>query len=325
MKARILLTGKNGQVGAELCRLLPSIAELAAFGRLELDLAQADAIRRAVRDIRPHLIVNAAAYTNVDQAEEHESTAYAVNAKAPAVMAEEAIKIGAVLVHYSTDYVFDGLKSSPYTESDAPNPANAYGRSKLAGELAIRGSGVPHLIFRTAWVYATRGRNFLLTILRLSTQQQELRVVHDQFGAPTWSREIASGTVRILTQLGERGWNPGSFSELCGTYNMTAGGETSWHGFAEAILKESSLALRDAPWFATATEGLPQITRCVTPISTAEYPTTARRPAYSVLSNLLLLRTFGLQLADWRTQLHAVFNDEQPASPSAGNSPLVQS
>src|SRR5271167_1745682 len=222
MKPVILLTGKNGQVGGELLRLLPRLGEVVAPGRDQLDLSKPDDIRRTILDVRPQLIVNAAAYTAVDQAETDQATAQAINQDAPGLMAVEAKKIGATLLHYSTDYVFDGTKRVPYDEADSANPINNYGKTKFEGEQAIRSSGIPHLIFRTAWVYATRGRNFLLTILRLATQQQELRVVHDQFGAPTWSREIASGTVRILTQLGERGWNPGSFSELCGTYNMTA-------------------------------------------------------------------------------------------------------
>jgi dTDP-4-dehydrorhamnose reductase len=304
---RILLTGKNGQLGSELCRLLPGLGEVVSFGRAELDLTNPDAIRRAVRDARPRLIVNAAAYTKVDQAEKEESVAFAVNAEAPALLAEEAKKIGAALVHYSTDYVFDGTKNAPYVESDPPNPLSVYGRSKLAGEEAIRASGAPHLILRTAWVYATSGHNFLLTILRLSTQREELRVVCDQFGAPTWSREIAAGTVCILSLLANPSRNSDSLATASGTYHMTAGGKTSWCHFAEAILGESSHAVRNASWFVAATNGLPQLTRRVTPITSAEYPTPASRPAYSVLSNERLRTTFGFQLPDWRTQLRAVF------------------
>jgi dTDP-4-dehydrorhamnose reductase len=307
MKPRILLTGKNGQVGADLCRVLPAIGELAAFDHPELDLTSADALCRAVRTIRPHLIVNAAAYTKVDQAQQDAATAFAVNAQAPGVLAEEAGKMGAVLVHYSTDYVFDGSKHSPYTENDAPSPVCVYGESKLAGEVAIQASRVPHLIFRTAWVYAPRGRNFLLTILRLSTQREELHVVRDQIGAPTLSAEIASGTAQILAQLVKQGFTPGTLSEVSGTYHMSAGGETSWFHFAEAILEERSRASGDAPWIAAATGGLPQVTRRVIPITTAEYPTAARRPSYSVLSNSRLQQTFGCQLPDWRHQLHSLF------------------
>ena len=307
MAPTILLTGKNGQIGAELCRLLPTLGNLVSFGRHELDLSKPDSIRDAVRHLRPQLIVNAAAYTQVDQAEKEEPAAYAVNAEAPALLAEEAGKLGAVLVHYSTDYVFDGSKNSPYDEADSPNPLNAYGRTKLAGEQAIRASGVAHFIFRTSWVYAPRGRNFLLTILRLSTERDELRVVSDQRGAPTSSREIAAATLRVLASLAARGWQPDSFSAVAGTYHMTAAGETSWHQFAEAILEERSRVSSDVPWLAAATGNLPLLTRRVVPISTAEYPTPARRPAYSVLSNARLQQTFGFQLPHWRDQLHSIF------------------
>jgi dTDP-4-dehydrorhamnose reductase len=303
----ILLTGKNGQVGAELSRILPSLGNLVALDRKELDLASPGSIRRAVRNFNPRLIVNAAAYTHVDQAENDQTAAYAVNAEAPALLAEEASKIGALLVHYSTDYVFDGSKNLPYDEDDLPNPLSVYGRSKLAGEEAIRASGAQHLIFRAAWVYSPRGRNFLLTILRLSTQREELRIVCDQRGAPTSSREIAAATLRILTSLAARGWQPDTLASILGTYHMTASGETSWHQFAEAILEERALAPRDTLWIAAATGNLPQLTRRVIPISTAEFPTPARRPGNSVLSNSRLLRTFGFQLPAWREQLHSVF------------------
>jgi dTDP-4-dehydrorhamnose reductase len=308
MSLRILLTGKNGQLGSELCRLLPGLGHLVALDRAALDLAKPEAIRRAVRDVHPHLIINAAAYTKVDQAEKDEAAAFAANAEAPALFAEEGKKIGAALIHYSTDYIFDGSKSTPYLEDDPPNPLNVYGKSKLAGEQAIRASGVPHLILRTAWVYAPSGHNFLLTILWLSTQREELRIVCDQRGAPTWSRELAAATVRILTPFAAQGWKPDLLAAVSGTYHVTAVGETSWHQFAEVILEERSHAPRDTPWIAAATGNLPQITRRVTPISTAEYPTPARRPAYSVLSNSRLLQTFGFQLPGWRDQLHSVFH-----------------
>ena len=188
MKRIILLTGKTGQVGSALLRLLPEIGEVVAPDRYELELLDTNNIRRMVREIRPELIVNAAAYTAVDAAETQEADAYAINAGAPAVLAEEAKKIGAAIVHYSTDYVFDGSKGAPYEETDLVAPINIYGKTKLVGEQAIGTSGVPHLIFRLAWVYGTRGRNFLLTILRLATEREELRIVRDQFGAPTWSK-----------------------------------------------------------------------------------------------------------------------------------------
>lgn len=182
--AQILLTGKNGQVGSELCRLLPSLGELIALGRNELDLANPAEIRRRIRELTPNLIVNAAAYTAVDRAETESELAHAVNAEAPAVMAEEARKLGATLVHYSTDHVFDGRKESPYEETDVPNPINVYGATKLAGEAAIRASGATYFIFRTSWVYASRGRNFLRTILKLAAEREELEVVSDQRARP---------------------------------------------------------------------------------------------------------------------------------------------
>jgi len=310
MRLRILLTGSNGQVGADLARLLPSIGELTAFNHASLDLTDTTALRRAVRDVRPNLIVNAAAYTKVDQAEQEISAAFAVNAEAPATLAAEAKKIGAAIVHYSTDYVFDGSKHVPYTENDPPNPVSVYGKSKLAGEEAIRASGAPHLILRTAWVYAWRGRNFLLTILRLSTEREELRIVHDQIGAPTLSREIAAGTVRILSAFAESVLDLDRFAAASGTYHMTARGEISWYEFAKAILTESAAVSTPLTWRDAATGGRPRVTRLVTPISTAEYPTPARRPAYSVLSNTRLLETFGFELPGWREQLRTLFSED---------------
>jgi dTDP-4-dehydrorhamnose reductase len=307
MNSRILLTGKTGQIGAELLALLPSLGEVAALDRHELDLSNPDQIRRAIRDVRPTIIVNAAAYTSVDQAEKEEKQAHIINVEAPALMAEEAKKIGAALVHYSTDYVFDGSSSHPYHEVDLPSPINAYGRTKLAGEVAIQAVGIPHLIFRTAWVYGTRGRNFLLTILRLATEREELKVVRDQFGAPTWSREIAKGTANILMQLSEQGQQ--TFSSVSGIYHMTAAGKTSWFEFAEAILEKTSRLPQGIPWFETATKGQPLVTRRVTAITTAEYPTPARRPAFSVLSNSRLKEIFGLELLDWKLQLSSALGN----------------
>jgi dTDP-4-dehydrorhamnose reductase len=305
MTPKILLTGKNGQVGHDLQGSLRRLGELVALDRQQLDLSRPDEIRRVIRGIRPALIVNAAAYTAVDLAEKEQSLAQAINAEAPAIMAEETKRIGAALMHYSTDYVFDGSKNSPYEETDPTNPINVYGKTKLAGEQAIRDSGVHHLIFRTAWLYSTRGKNFLLTILRLATEREELRIVNDQIGAPTWSREIASATAEVLQRIFDRTGNASAWTELSGTYHMTAGGETNWFEFAKAILDEAKKQARSpAPWFAAATHGKPSLARELTPITTAEYPTPARRPAYSVLSNIHIARTFGIELADWRTQLH---------------------
>lgn len=310
MKLRILLIGKNGQVGAELAALLPHLGEVAAFGRQELDLSKPEQIRRAIRDVQPAIVVNAAAYTLVDQAETDKEQARIINADAPALMAEEAKKIGAALVHYSTDYVFDGSRNLPYDETDQPCPINVYGKTKLAGEEAIQTVGLPHLIFRTAWVYGKRGRNFLLTILRLATEREELKVVHDQFGAPTWSQEIATGTERILRQLSRQGRD--SISKFGCTYHMTAASKTSWFEFAKMILEEASRMPRGIPWFETATKGHPLVTRCITAITTEEYPTPARRPSYSVLSNSRLKQDFGFELPAWSLQLNAVFAECRP-------------
>ncbi len=304
MSVRILLTGKNGQVGAELARLLPEIGDVVAVDRRQLDLAHPDQIRRIVRDIRPQVIVNAAAYTPVDLAEREESIARAINTDAPGVMAQEARKIGASLVHYSTDYVFDGAKTTPYNETDPTNPINAYGRTKLAGEQAIRAAGVPHLILRTQWVYGNRGKNFLLTILRLAAEREELRVVSDQFGAPTWSREIARATANILGKSLRPDTGAQPFEKVSGTYNMTAAGQTNWHEFAVAILDGVVRAPRES-WL-RAGSGKALFARRIVPIKTQDYPTPARRPAYSVLSNRRLAETFDVQLPEWRTQLGSV-------------------
>ena len=308
MRPKILLIGKAGQIGRELMPLLERAGELTALDRQGLDLSSSDEIRRVIRAARPDCIVNAAAYTAVDQAESEEPAARSINAVAPGVMAEEAKRLGALLVHYSTDYVFDGAKRQPYEEGDAPNPLCVYGRTKLEGERAIRQVAPAYLIFRTAWVYAREGRNFLLTILRLATEKQELRIVRDQVGAPTWSREIAAATADILLQLWTRPKDLPAWSEVRGVYNMTAGGETNWSAFASSILGLASSQTRAADWFAAATANRPLIARRVVPIVTAEYPTPARRPAYSVLANRKLNDEFGVRLPDWEGQLRAVFS-----------------
>jgi dTDP-4-dehydrorhamnose reductase len=308
MSAPILLLGTNGQIGAELVAKLRS-SEFTGLDRRQCDLANPADIRRAIRNVRPKVIVNAAAYTRVDDAEHEEDCARAINAVAPAVMAEEAKNIGAILVHYSTDYVFDGLKRSPYEEGDVPNPLSVYGKTKLEGEEAIRSAGAQHLILRTGWVYGTRGKNFLLTILRLATERPELRVVCDQIGAPTWSREIASATAKVIAFILEGGKQSSRFFEAGGTFHMTAAGEASWHGFAQEILEKCSHPLPSAPWFAAVTNGRPLIAHRVVAIKTEEYPTAARRPAYSVLSNARLRKAFNIRLPDWRTQLQSVFED----------------
>ena len=296
--SRILLIGKNGQVGFELLRSLSSAGQIMAEGRDELDLADADSIRRTVRRFAPDLIVNAAAYTAVDRAESEPETALAINGVAPGILAEEAKRARAALIHYSTDYVFDGSKDAPYTEEDAPRPINAYGRTKLAGERAIQAVGAPHLILRTSWVYGMRGNNFLLTILRLAREHNELSIVDDQVGAPTWCRAIAGATSGILKSLG---YGQPGFRDACakqrGIYNVTAAGQTSWHGFAAAILaRPASAQLGQSAY---ALERVPVLK----PITTDQYPLPAPRPLYSVLSNAKLRRTFGVAMPDWKTSL----------------------
>jgi len=322
MKPTILLTGKTGQLGSELDRLLPKLGEVIAPDRKDLDLREPEKIRQIMRDAKPHLIVNAAAYTAVDAAETDQANALAVNAEAPRLLAVEAKKIGAMLVHFSTDYVFDGSKKAPYVETDPPNPLNAYGKTKLAGEQAIRDSGTAHVIFRTSWVYATHGRNFLLTILRLATEREELKIVGDQVGAPTCASDLAEATTRILAGIIAGTKRQFTIPEVSGIYHMTAAGQTTWYEFANAVLEEARRAPQDLPWLASATKGRPLIARRVLPISTEEFRSPARRPAYSVLSNARLMQTFDVTLPEWRTQLQKCFSSKHtPAnSPSFGSS-----
>jgi dTDP-4-dehydrorhamnose reductase len=287
---RILLTGKSGQVGGELRHILSKFGKTIATNRNELDLSDPDQIRNTVRHFRPELIVNAGAYTAVDKAESDPETARAVNGIAPEILAEEARTAGAVLIHYSTDYVYSGeARAKPYLETDSTNPASVYGKTKLEGDLAIEENGVPHLIFRTSWIYGLEGKNFLRTILQLAGEQEELRVVDDQIGTPTWCRSIAEATGAIIEQLLKRGG--GSFSEtvaeVSGVYHMTCGGRTSWHGFARSIL---DLA-----------DPIPQAQ--LVSIPTKDYPTPACRPAYSVLSNAKLKATFDIVLPGWEETL----------------------
>jgi dTDP-4-dehydrorhamnose reductase len=273
---RILVTGANGQVGWELRRALATLGEVQALDRAGLDLADSGQLRAVVRSLAPNLIVNAAAYTAVDKAESEPALAMAINSVAPAILAEECKRLGALLIHYSTDYVFDGTKSTPYTEQDIPCPANAYGRSKLAGEQAIQASACRHLILRTSWVYGLRGHNFLRTMMRLAAERDELRIVADQIGAPTWSRMIADATAQLAAQP----------SPPEGLFHMTAAGETSWHGFAAAILEMTSTARPKTP--------------TAVPIPTAEYPLPAARPANSRLDCSQLQRTAGVRIPQWR-------------------------
>jgi dTDP-4-dehydrorhamnose reductase len=320
MKLRILLIGDKGQIGRELTQLLPRLGDLISLNRQQLDLSKPRQLRESIRAAHPGLIVNAAAYTAVDQAEAHEEAARAVNADAPGLMAEEAKRIGAALVHYSTDYVFDGTKNTPYVENDPTNPINMYGMTKLAGEKSIQQVGVPHLILRTAWIYSREGKNFLLTILRLATEREELRIVRDQIGAPTWSYEIAAATTDFLAMICTPSRGGPSFSEVSGVYHMTAAGETSWYEFAKTILAECPRLEGSAPWLAAATSGRPIIARRVTPVTSSEYPMPARRPPYSILSNAKLIGIFGAQLPDWKTQLRSLFSRYDSETPTSSYS-----
>ena len=283
---RILLTGRTGQVGAELISALAALGELNALDRTQLDLSDGAAIARTVRALAPNIIVNAAAYTAVDRAEVEPDLAMAINGDAPGVLAQEAARLGAWLVHYSTDYVFDGYKAGAYAEDDPPHPLNIYGRTKLAGELAIQAAGARHLILRTSWVYGASGKNFLVTIKRLAAERPELKIVNNQFGAPTWCHDIAQVTAAMLRQIAET--PDGQAAALSGIYNATAEGVCSWYEFATAILAESRAGEAQAK---------------LIPIPASEYATPARRPSNSVLSHDKLRRLFGLEMPHWRQSL----------------------
>lgn len=288
---KILLTGINGQVGHAL---LPKLAayQLVALSRDELDLSNQAEIRRVVREIKPDLIINPAAYTAVDKAESEPDLAYAINAEAARVLAEEAERLNAALIHFSTDYVYDGTKNAPYVETDATNPMGVYAKSKLAGEDAIRAVGLPHLILRTSWVYGAYGKNFLKTILRLASERDCLRIVADQIGAPTSSESIAKAVFALIEK-----WQPTQESQS-GIYHFTNAGSTSWHGFScEIINKYNELGLN--PKLKTQVESIAAIT-------TAEYPTPAARPANSRLDNSKLQQTFEIALPAWQQGLHEI-------------------
>jgi len=276
----ILLTGATGQVGFELARSLADLGDVIALDRAALDLADADAIVASVRQARPQLIVNAAAYTAVDRAEVERDAAFAANARAPGILAEEAKRLDAVLIHYSTDYVFDGRRTTPYDEDAPTGPLNVYGASKLEGERAIAQIGAHAVVLRTSWVYGARGSNFLLTMLRLAKERDELRIVADQYGTPNWCRTLADATTAAVA----RGlpW----LAERAGLYHLASSGSTTWHGFAQAIIG-------DAP--------RPRVVG----IATSDYPTPARRPAYGVLATRKFEATFGCTMPDWRDALAA--------------------
>lgn len=291
MYKKILLTGVNGQVGHALKHALLANKAFSdvfvALDRSQLDLSRADEIRRVVQAVQPDLIINPAAYTAVDKAETEPELAYAINATAPQILAEEAAKVGAKLIHFSTDYVYNGKKTSPYLEDDVTEPLSVYGKSKLAGEDAIRAVGLSHLIFRTSWVYGAYGKNFLKTILRLAGEREELRIVADQFGAPTSSHSIAEATLSVLAR-----WD----GEVTGAYHLVNTGQTSWHGFTSAIVEEYSRLQAGKEWPLLKVKAIQAIT-------TKDFPTPAARPANSCLNTSKLMQDFSVQLPDWRDAL----------------------
>ncbi|MDX1573279.1 MAG: dTDP-4-dehydrorhamnose reductase [Methylophaga sp.] len=284
---KILLFGKDGQVGFELQRSLAPLGEVIALNRQQLDLSDTTAITNSIYQHRPDWIVNAAAYTAVDKAETEQELAMQINALAPEVMANAAARIGCGLLHYSTDYVFDGSKASPWLETDIASPINVYGQTKWIGEEAIQASGCQHLIVRTSWVYDARGHNFLNTMLRLAHSKEQLAIVDDQIGAPTWSRHIADISVHLLrtaTPLNN------------GVYHLTASGQTSWFGFARAIFQRAGAHGMKVPE--------------LTPIHSKDYPTPAARPANSLLNGQKLYQNFGLRLPDWQQSLSLVMQQK---------------
>lgn len=287
---KVLINGRHGQVSHELQRRLGAVGELIVLGRDQLDLAQPDQIRRQVQNVRPDLIINAAAHTAVDLAENEPQSAFAINAVAPGILAEEALDLDIPLIHYSTDYVFDGTKAAPYNEDDTPKPLGVYGKSKLAGEQAIRDVQGRHLILRTSWVYSTHGRNFLLTMQRLLQEKPELRVVADQIGAPTWAGTIANSTLALIEH-----WQANEVANW-GTYHLTAQGETSWFGFAQAIGE----ALRQ--------QGKPCADLLAIPSS--DYPTPAARPLNSRLDCSRLQRDWGVSQPDWQAALRECLTEQ---------------
>ncbi len=287
-KKKILLTGINGQVGHALQSQLTGF-DCVGMSRQQLDLTNVQMIRRVIQEIKPDIIINPAAYTAVDKAESEPELAYAINATAPGVIAEEAKKLGAALIHFSTDYVYDGSQSTPYEETDQVNPISIYGKTKLAGEDAIRAVGIPHLILRTSWVYGAYGKNFLKTIVRLATEREELGIVADQFGAPTSDLSIAKGVAKLLLK-----WLPEE-ERMTGVYHFTNTGRTSWHGFACEIVKQYNTKV-----------SLKVAEKNIKPLTTADYPTPASRPENSCLNNTKLKSTFGFELPSWQDGLKEV-------------------
>ena len=287
----ILLTGKTGQVGWELQHSLAPLGRVIALDRTQMDLTHPDSVRRAIRDAAPDIIVNAAGYTAVDKAESEPGLAMQVNAVAPGVMAEEARRLNALLVHYSTDYVFDGKSPAPYTEVDEPNPLNTYGKSKLEGERAIAASGCTHLILRISWIYSDRGTNFVLTMLKLAREREVLAVVDDQIGSPTWARTLAQTSAELLGKVRR-------IQEESGIYHLSAAGYTSRYDFAKKIIEIARQLSSEKEGWAT-----------VRPITNAEYPLPAKRPLNAATSKEKIKRTFAIEMAPWQVQLTAFMHD----------------
>ena len=293
---KILLLGANGQVGWELQRSLAPLGQIKACDRHALDLGKFEELRECVRDYRPEIIVNAAAYTAVEKAESEHDKAYRINTEAVAILADEAKQLNAWLIHYSTDYVFDGTKSKAYLETDETNPQSVYAKTKLQGEEAIKMSECNHLIFRTSWVFATRGANFAKTMIRLAKEQEELKIVNDQFGVPTSAELIADITALCLNQIAHA---KNSILNITGTYHLTPTGMTSWHGFAQFVIAE---AYQAGETFRLTPEK-------VLPISTSEYPMTVKRPSNSLLDTQKIRDTFNLYLPPWQTHVKRLITE----------------
>ena len=296
---RILLTGPTGQIGSELRRALPTLGEVIAVDRAQMDLTDPAAIRKMVRSIGPDLVVNAAGYTEVDRAEREEELAHRINATAPGILAQEASRLGAAIIHYSTDYVFNGRATSPYTPKDEPDPINAYGRTKLAGEKAVSASGCASLIIRTSWVYGLRGSNFVSSILEQAPIKRELRVVDDQFGCPTWSRTVAQTTAQIIARSLVHQGQVWSFAGGDGIYHVTCEGVTNWYEFARRIVDLAA----------------PAPVPAVVPVSTQAHAAGADRPRFSALCCDSTVRQFEIELPHWEAALEAALCCEDRTKP----------
>ena len=284
---KILLTGKTGQIGEELNNIVGDLGKLITVDKEQLDLSKPNSIEPVILDIKPDIIINPASYTAVDKAEEEPDLAMTVNAIAPGLLAQAAKKVGAGLIHYSTDYVFDGCSGIPYKEEDPPNPLNVYGQTKLAGEKAVAKAGIPFLIIRTGWVYSLHGKNFLRTIKKLAEEKDIIQVIDDQIGAPTWARSVALKTHQILKQCLNKKWFETKDPSLTGIFHLTCQGKTSWHGFAREVLNMSKTS-----------KNIKLIA-----IPTSDYPTPATRPSNSLLNNEKIQKVFGLDMPHWEDAL----------------------